>query len=330
MAYMQRSPSSKPAKSPIIASTLDQSRSVPDITKAVSDPDFVNLTARHKRPRVDDSSIDQLEEFKLEIKQMLTAWKRDHDDAIAKVMAEQTAIVTKLASDLAEVKLQNIQIQKTNADIEKSITCTSEMFDDMKKQVKELQEECRKYKKYSESMENTIRDLQYKSRSSSVEVRNIPIQPNESTADLVKIISCIGNNVDLPLTSTNIRDIYRVPGNSTNKAIVAELTSVQIKSELISRVRGFNHKHPNKDNKLNTQLIGLAGHKQPVYVDEHLCLSTKKLFYLARQFAKQHEYKFCWSANGNIFLRKQQDHKQILIRSETTLRDLLPQNQGKN
>ncbi|XP_026726731.1 uncharacterized protein LOC113493109 [Trichoplusia ni] len=303
---------------------MNQSQSVPGIPQALNDPEYVNINARHKRPRLDDSANDQLEEFKLEIKQMLASWKQDHDDSIKKMMADQTALVTKLISDVAELKLQNLQIQKTNIELEKSSITTSELYDDMKNQVKRLQDECKEYKKYTESLEKTVRDLQYKSRSSTVEVRNVLIQPNESTDDLTKIMMNIAKAVDLPISSTNIRDIYRVPSmsTSTNKAIIAEFTSVQTKTELISRVRGFNNKHANKEDKLNSQLIGLSGQKQPIYVDEHLCLSAKKLYYAARQYAKQHEYKFCWSSNGNIFLRKQVGQKQILIKSEATLLEL--------
>lgn len=321
MAFVRRTPP-KNTSSPSPTITTEQSQSVPNIVQAVSDPEFTNITARHKRPRLDVSTSDQLEEFKLEIMEMLTSWKRDHDNATAKAMAEQAALVTKLVSDFAELKLQNLQIQKANAEIEKSVITIGQFYDDINREMKTLQNECREYKKYTESLEKTVRELQYKSRSSTVEVRNIPVQPNESTNDLEKIVSNIGKTVDLPISSTNIRDIYRVPGNSANKAIIAEFTSVQVKSELITRIRGFNNKQPNKDNKLNTHLLGLPGQKQPVYLDEHLSHSARKLFYLARQFAKQHEYKFCWCNNGNIFLRKQLGHKQILITSDTILQEL--------
>ncbi|CAB3244176.1 unnamed protein product [Arctia plantaginis] len=300
---------------------VEQSQSVPNITQAISDPELINVT-RYKRLRTNDSHTSYLDDFKLEIKQMLTTWKRDYEDAFSKALAEQTSLVAKLVTEVTELKQQNLDIQKSNKEIEKSITTISELYDDMNNKVKLLQSECRNYKKYTEVLEKTVRDLQYQSRSSTIEIRNVPLKPNESAADLTNIITNIGSTVDLPISPTAIRDVYRASGNSPNKAIIAELTSVQIKTELISRVRKFNTKHESNDHKLNTQLIGLPGQKHPVYVDEHLCSSVKKLFYLCRQFAKQHDYKFCWSSNGRIFLRKQPGDKQILIKSETTLQEL--------
>lgn len=58
------------------------------------------------------------------------------------------------------------------------------MYDDMKTQVKLLQDKFRENKKYMESLE--------------------------------KMIINIGNIVDFPISSTSIRDIYRVPGTSPN------------------------------------------------------------------------------------------------------------------
>lgn len=52
------------------------------------------------------------------------------------MMAEQTELLAKLVSDVADLKIQNLQIQKANIEIEKSITITSELYDYMKNQVK--------------------------------------------------------------------------------------------------------------------------------------------------------------------------------------------------
>ncbi|XP_063892871.1 uncharacterized protein LOC135117476 [Helicoverpa armigera] len=315
---------SPPGKTQKAANTpIEQTQSVPNIPHAITDPEYMNINVRHKRPRVDESLTDQLQEFKEEIKEMLSSWKSHQDQLITKVMAEQTTLVTKLISEMAELKLQNAQIQNTNAEIEKSVSTLSALYDDVKCQVKRLQEECNGYRKYTESLEKTLKDLQYKSRSSTIEIRNVPTRDKETISDLTKTVSAIGDTIGLPVSESSIRDIYRAPGNSnTNKPIVAEFTSVHMKTEFVARVRTFNNKNTNKENKLNSQLLGLSGQKQPVYIDEHLPNSTKKLYYLAREYAKQQGFKFCWTRNGNVFLRKQPGLQHILVKSETTLKDM--------
>lgn len=325
---------------PTIPSTLiDQSQSEPDITQAINEPEFVNINSRKKRPRLNDSPREhkhweQLEQFKQDfkndIKEMLQAWKADQDANAAKQSAAQTEWIAKLVSDMSELKLQNIQIQnankkiqETNIGIKESVEFLSSQYDDLQMEIKRLQQESVEYKTHSESLEMAVRDLQYKCRSSSIEVRNIPTQEKETAADLSKIITDIANLVNLPLTASHIRDVYRTPGNRhTSKSIIVEFTSVPTKFDLISRVRAYNNKRTNKEDKLNTEVLGISGQKQPVYIEEHLTNTNKKLFYQAREFARLRKYAFCWTSNGNIFLRKQHGDKHILIKSETTLKEL--------
>ena len=54
---------------------------------------------------------------------------------------------------------------------------------------------------------------------------------------------------------------------------------------------------------------------------EHLTPKTKLIFNEAERFQNQHNYKFCWVKNFNIFLRKTEDSNHIQIRC---LQDLEP------
>lgn len=66
----------------------------------------------------------------------------------------------------------------------------------------------------------------------------------------------------------------------------------------------------------------MDGDRRPIYVAEYLPPSSRRLFFAAREFAKLKEFKFCWTNNGNVFLRKNEGDKQILIKTEQTLREL--------
>ncbi|CAB3249030.1 unnamed protein product [Arctia plantaginis] len=206
-----RSPKTKaPARSG--NTPIDQTQSVPNISQAVCEPEFVNATIRSKRPRLNESpsSQSQLEDFKQELKceitDMLSSWK---DTNVLNLIAEQSGLINKLIADMAELKSQNSQIQKTNKDIEKSITFVCDQYDNLKNQVNRLQSECLEHKKYAETLEKSISDLQHKSRSSSIEVRNIPNQDIESTADLTKLVTDIART--WPASAHPPKIIYRSP-----------------------------------------------------------------------------------------------------------------------
>ncbi|CAB3243449.1 unnamed protein product [Arctia plantaginis] len=238
--------------------------------------------------------------------------------------------MSKLVTELADIKKQNNQIQATNveirnsnADIVPSMCFINKQFEELKREVEVLRKERKEQNIYIESLEKKIQDLQLKSRSSSTEIRNIPYHESESNDCLMKIVCSIGRTVGVPIIESDLRDLYRLPGKSSNisstRPIIAEFKEVLTKQKLLNAIRLYNKDKADPRDKLNTEHIGIQGKRLPVYVTEQLPPSHKKLFYQAREFAKSNEYKFCWTANGNIFLRKQENEKLIKITSEKCL-----------
>lgn len=313
-----------PPKTPITQTTnmsQSQTQSEPDINTAIMMSDYVNSN-RNKRPRRNNSPQGGADLIPVDLQ----------DNTIAKTLTEQTTLMSKLLSEVAQIKTQNTQIQatnteirKSNEEIEKSMYFMNQQFEDMRNEVEDLRKEKQEQQKYIASLEQKITDLQHKSRSSGLELRNIPQENTETHTSLIKTVCSLGKAVGVQIPESDLRDIYRLPGKSsatdTPRPIIAEFTRVQTKQTLLSAVRSFN-KDKGKDGKLNTSLIGLPGKHLPVYVAEQLPASTKKLFYQSREFAKKYKYTYCWISNANIFLRKQEGDKQILITTEKNLQDL--------
>ncbi|KAJ8710879.1 hypothetical protein PYW08_009394 [Mythimna loreyi] len=307
-----------------------QTKSESDITTAVLQSDYVNKN-RNKRPREDNSPQSESKSTPPQstIQDKLAAWKKEQDNNMAKFMAEQTSIMSKLASDIGEIKAQNVQIQtsnaefrKTNEEMIKSMVFMNKKFEDMKKEVEDLRKERQVQHLYIQSLEQKITDLQRMSRGSGIELRNIPMESSENTDSLIKTVCNISKLVGLRLAEPDFRDIHRLPGKSTNsnnpRPVLVEFTKVKTKQVLLSAIRSYN-KEKGKEDKLNTKLLGMPGERKPVYIEEQLSATTKKLFYQAREYAKQNSFKYCWTSNGNIFLRKAEGDKQQLINSEKCL-----------
>ncbi|KAF9423599.1 hypothetical protein HW555_001154 [Spodoptera exigua] len=314
--------SSPPTTTPNASVTLVKSDS--DIPSSVlnSPSGGVNIQPRLKRPCPAFSPGNEVQDLKHELFGMLSTWKKEIEERFTKFSTDQNSTLLKLVTELAELKQQNYAIQKSNAEIEKTVTYISKQYDDIIKDVDLLKKENLAQKDYISNLELKIQDIQQRSRTSSIEVRNVPPINNETAADLSTIIAKVGAAVGMPLDVAQLRDTYRLPGKEgTVRPIIAELSSVQIKNQLLSSVRNFNKSNPN-EGRLNTTCIGLSDDRRPVYVAEYLPVSSRKLFYLAREFSKQKGYKYCWTSNGNIFIRKEPGAKQVLIRSEKTLKDL--------
>ncbi|KAJ2951377.1 hypothetical protein O0L34_g13518 [Tuta absoluta] len=244
---------------------------------------------------------------------------------ISNALAKQTSILSQLQADIAEIKIQNATIKESNAKIEESMTFINRQYDDLKIEVQSLKKERMEQKLHIEYLENKLQDLQLRSRTSSIEVRNMPTFKNNETSENLKETVCsIGETVGLNISPNDFRDVYRLPEKSDKpRPVVAEFTSVEIKTKLLSAVQIYNRGKKDKNDKLNTEQIGIQGARRPIYVSEQITGSTKKLFYQSRIFAKENNYTFCWISNGNIFLRKGEGDKQLLIKSEQCLLKLL-------
>lgn len=81
-----------------------------------------------------------------------------------------------------------------------------------------------------EKLERKIQDLQFKSWSSSIEVRNVPPKDKENSKDLTYKISKIGQAVGIPISATDLRDVYRLPSmDGSSHPVVVEFQTVQMK-----------------------------------------------------------------------------------------------------
>lgn len=98
-----------------------------------------NITIRGKRQRPSDSPISQnsdhdmtdYECFKKDLMQMLNNWKADQDQRFNTWKSEQDAILSSLVRDVAELKTQCQQIQKSNLEIERGMEYINSNYEDV-------------------------------------------------------------------------------------------------------------------------------------------------------------------------------------------------------
>lgn len=323
MSKILRSPPSTP-------NVLTQSQSDPNITVLdASDEGRINKNPRNKRPRCEKSPVNDLHDFKQELKQeieaMFASWNGIQTRELSKMLQQQQSIILdNLMSEVNEIKTQNSELKRSFLEVEKSVKFISSQYEDVTKKVLDLELENNYLTEQVKSLENTVRDIQMGSRSSTIEIRNVPVKDNETFDDLVSILTEIGNKIEYSVTLSDLRDVRRVSGKpGLPKPILAEFTKVVTKRDFISGIRKFNKNAKDKQNKLNTELIGVSGARTPIYVSELLSLQIKKLLFRTQEFAKANGYDYCWTSNGAVYLRRKEGEKQIIVKSEQTLTDLL-------
>ncbi|KAG7298917.1 hypothetical protein JYU34_017375 [Plutella xylostella] len=244
MPILPKSPKQSSAHPQHYASESDISN-LPDTNEPLSS----NVSKRMKRSR-NSSEEDSycLKSFKSEILQMLQELKSD-----------QNTSMNNLLKEIAEVKQQNTMIQKSNEEIEQSISFLSNKYEDMKNTIDCLEKERKLNTTIIQSLEDKIEDMQRNLKSTSLEIRNVPMPSSESKKDLIKTVQDICKVTNSDLLYSEIKDAYR---------------------------------------------------------------KTKRLFFLARDMAKTFEYKYCWTSNGRVYLRKSDEAPHVLVKDENILESL--------
>lgn len=133
---------------------------------------------------------------------------------------------------------------------------------------------------------------------------------------MVKIASCIGIHI-LP---TDIEFAHRVQprrpsaGNTKARAIVARFKQRSSKDAIVAAAR--RHK------TLTTQIVGLDGDTK-IYINEHLTKENKILLKSCKIKAKEINYKYVWTKNCTIYIRKNEVSPSIPIMCEGDLNKII-------
>ncbi|KAG7295398.1 hypothetical protein JYU34_022447 [Plutella xylostella] len=239
----------------------------------------------------------------------LAEMKREH--------SEQFGV---LSAQISKINEQHTKILEQQAQLEASVNFISSQHDQLKQQVDGLETkldakiklENDENRLYINELEDNIEDLQRKIRSKSIEVRNIPFHKGENLTNMIKTIYQV---LSLPFDEHDIKDVYRLPSKDiATKPLILEMDSTNAKAVLLGAIKSYNLH--NSQEPLNTKTLGLSGNKTPIYVSDYLTKKAAKLYYLGRMLKRNHNFKFCWSNSGKIFIKKNEESPAIELKHE--------------
>lgn len=298
-------------------------RSESDITKLYAEKDEasnndndtpkINITQRAKRrcPTSEEKNDDSLAAFKNEIR-----------DMILNLMSSQNSRMDQLENHIIQIKNSNSKIEETNSGIEKSMSSVTEQLTSLETKITGLEQQRNdmaiKLTALEEKMESYDRSI----IKTCVELRNIPKRPNETKNMLFDALLELSKYLQINLQLSDIRDVLRQPSKkeSANSTVTVEFTNTLVKSNFLSAVKEYNKQ--NSNDKLNSTHLGIKAPKTPSYIAEQLTSSSKRLFYLARNYAKTNQYLYCWTSNGRVMLKKDADSQTIVIKTELQLKQI--------
>lgn len=303
---VQRSPSKSATSlllTPIIANTHSNSDSAIDkITNTDKDSQYFNITKRQKRTF--DDSLTQTSPTGLT--SILTEIKDQQDKKF----------------ELLNIAINTIMSQ--NQEIKNSVQDLTKQHHELMSKITSIEQDNCDLKNRVETLENKLDYLENNTRSTCVEIRNLPKKSAEYECkqDLISITQNLGKSLSLEtdIQPSEIKDIYR----SKTAAIVVDFTTTHRKESLISNYKKLNKsRRENKEPQLNSEQLGFPGPPQAIFMSESLTSKAKRIFYVAREYVKNQKLAAAWTSYGKVYIKTQEGAKPVRIVEEAQIHELV-------
>ena len=192
----------------------------------------------------------------------------------------------------------------------------AEIFE-MKKDQKIEKERRKKIEKENEMMKDQLHYLTMKIE----EMETASEQHEQEKRNLDIVIENIDN--------TEVSDPCQHLRTLINKTLKGQVVD---EDEIVKAVKITNKRNPKKmiligtlKNKSTKKAI-LTQRKmfalQNIFAKENLTPHRHKLHMVAKKFAKENNYKFVWTRDGNVFIRKDETSRAVMLKNQASFGDL--------
>lgn len=152
-----------------------------------------------------------------------------------------------------------------------------------------------------------------------MEIQGLPISEESVKESTNDIVCNIGKLMDVEIVQEDLSVSYRLPinkrykGNRSTPAIIVKFIRRDIR-EAFFRSR----------NKLKNKSTLDLGYRvsSPVYINESLSDKNKELLKYCIKTKKELNYKFIWTSNGRIYLKRNEGSSAIHIKNKDELTKL--------
>lgn len=245
------------------------------------------------------------------------------------------AIRTELPIIIRDMLTQEFHKMQTQiAEFEKSVKFFGAKYDDVMKNIasnnadlKTLRDENQVLRNNLLNVETRLHRLEIEQvrqdqwvRLQNIEISGLPENKEERTID---IIMQLAEHVGVPIKSDDVEFAHRVQTQQQNNShlprnIVARLKQRSTKDAIVAAAR--------KLRGINLHDLGLqttTSPKSKIYINEHLTKYNKNLLKQCKLKANEHNYKYIWTKNCRIYLRKVDSSQHILVLSEEDLKNIV-------
>lgn len=270
----------------------------PDLAR-IDQTDFVSTRKRKQRPDIEEWEI----------------LRADLNTMFVKLSAEQDNKFKQMNDTIKELSEQNSKIISINKSMEETLDKNIKLYEDLKTSVQLMSKQHQESLSRIVYLEDQVEYMQRQQLSSRLEINNLPKSDKE---DLYEVINKIHSSLNLNILKDDIVNVYRI--NNKNKTVVVQYKLNRIRNGILRTVKKYNKM--NLDKPYNANHVEASWKEEILYFSESLTTRSKGILFAAKKFKKSCNYKYCWSANGQIFLKKMEGSPAILIKSQEQLKSM--------
>ena len=269
--------------------------------------------------------------LKEELQLMRNGLMKDMEIMLGKTLLDKMkTMIKEEISDEKDRLLKIVEnIQKIKSDIGKTVDFMSEKFEVIIHESKELKSKVTMLVKENKILNDQLNDMKEETTSLSsqvdflernlkgknLEIVGVPFVKNENVGDLaLKVLT----NIDPQLNKEDIESARRLMKKDKN--------NVTIYGPILARFKNIgkrNYIFRNKKNLAEARPNLVNGSVKKIFINENLTPKNKKIFYHANCFKKQNNWRFVWTANGMVFLRKTESSDAVLVKNLVDLENII-------
>lgn len=240
-----------------------------------------------------------------------------------------TAVTEKLPKIICDIMDKKIlALTKQIQSMEESVKLFSDKYDEVQKSLKDQNISIKKLENENKNLKSSLKNLEARlstseaaalkqeqwSKQQNLEIIGIPEFENES---LIMLLNKLANYAKVELKNDDIEFAHRVrakrPTPGKPRPIIIRFRERFVKDSFLSALR--------KKRGLNAKDIGMNS-EENIFINEHLTIRNKQLLSKCKSKAKECGYKYVWTKNCRIYIRKNDTSPYILISTEMDLEKL--------
>lgn len=216
-----------------------------------------------------------------------------------------------IISQLSAISSRVDRLESVTKEYEKSIDFISKDLEDTKVKISKLARDVEIANQSLTGFNNYAEKIaanEHQNRAKCLELNGIPYQKGEN---LFEGLDKLGKHLKLDWFKpcVDVDNVFRI---RQSKRVIVKFTQTN------KRDKFFQHY---RKNILGIDTLGFQ-EEGNIYVNEVLSSEQAKLFWKARSYKKDHNFKYVWTSNQKIFLRKCSDSEAIPINCESDLNSI--------